>query len=195
MRHNLSDIIAVIRDRRTIYPEQFGTRKVHKEIVEELLDAARWAPTHGRTQPWRFTVFMDEGLKKLSDFQSETYKRLAGEDTFMESKYQKLKDRPLMSSVVIAVGMERQESGKIPEIEEIEAVACGVQNMALVCAAYGLGCFWSTGGVTYKDETKTFLNLKENDRVLGFLYIGYPDIEWPKGQRRPQEYYTKWIQH
>ena len=192
MRHNLSDILNVIKDRRSIYPEQFSNRKVHEEVLVDMLDAARWAPTHGMTQPWRFKVFMDEGLQKLSDFQSETYKTLAG-DSFMESKYNKLKERPLVSSAVIAICMERQASERIPEIEEVEAVACAVQNMYLVASAYGLGVYWSSGGVTYKDETREFLGLGEKDKVLGFFYVGYPEIEWPKGQRRPIEYYTEWI--
>ena len=195
MRHNLSEIQAVIRDRRSIPPEKFSNRKVHKEILEDLLDAARWAPTHGLTQPWRFTVFTDDGLKKLSDFQSETYKTLTSEQDFKPMKFEKLRDRPMKSSAVIAIGMKRQESGKIPEIEEVEAVACAVQNVSLMAAAYGLSAYWSSGGVTYKEETKAFLGLNSEDKVLGFLYIGYPEIEWPSGQRRPIEYYTTWINH
>ncbi len=193
MRHNLSEILEVIKDRRSIKPEQFSNRKVHQEIIEDMLNAAKWAPTHAKTQPWRFTVFMEEGLKRLSDFQSTLYKDTAKE--FSEKKYLKLKERPLLCSAVIALGMKRQDIEKIPEIEEVAAVACAVQNMCLVSTAYGIGSYWGSGGVTYMDETKTFLNLSEKDKVMGFLYVGYPDIEWPKGQRRPLEYYTEWINH
>ena len=38
----------------------------------------------------------------------------------------------------------------------------------------------------------TFLKLKEKDKCLGVLYLGYPSIEWPKGQRKPIEYITDW---
>lgn len=193
MKYDLSEVNEVIRNRRTIWPEQYSNRKVHKEQVENILNNAIWAPTHGKTQPWRFKVFMNEGLEKLSTFQSELYRNITSDEDFNEKKFEKLQNRPMISSVVIAICMERQESEKIPEIEEIEAVACAVQNMYLTCTAYGLGGYWSSGGVTYREETKTFLGLGEKDRCLGFFYIGYPDIEWPKGQRRPIEYVTEWI--
>ena len=59
MRYNLSEITELIRNRRTIYPEQFSDRKVHLEQIELILNNAQWAPTHGNTQPWRFVVFAD----------------------------------------------------------------------------------------------------------------------------------------
>lgn len=193
MKYDLSEINEIIRNRRTIWPEQYSKRKVHREQIETILNNAIWAPTHGKTQPWRFNVFMEEGLEKLSKFQSELYRKITDEAHFNEMKFEKLKRRPLISSAVIAICMKRQESEKIPEIEEIEAVACAVQNMYLTCTAYGLGGYWGSGGVTYRTETKDFLGLAKKDRCLGFFYVGYPEIEWPKGQRKPIEYVTEWI--
>jgi len=126
MRFNLSEITELIRERRTIYPEQFSERKVHQEQIELIINNAQWAPTHGNTQPWRFKVFVEEGRNKLSDFLSETYLKLTPKEQQNDAKLAKLLTRPLKSSVVIAVSMERQESEKILEIEEIEAVAAKV---------------------------------------------------------------------
>jgi len=193
MKYNLSEITEVIKNRRTIFPEQYSERKVHRELVENILNNARWAPTHGMTQPWRFKVFMDKGLEKLSSFQSEHYRELNTGDQFNEKKYEKLRERPLMASVVVAICMERQASEKIPEIEEVSAVACAVQNMHLTCTAYGLGGFWSTGGVLYTDGMRDFLGLGKKDKCLGLFYMGYPEDIWPKGQRKPLEYLTEWI--
>ncbi len=193
MKYDLSEINEVIRNRRSIYPEQFSDRKVHKEQIETLLTNATWAPNHGMTQPWRFKVFIDDGLETLSEFQSSLYRSMTSDEDFNEMKFQKLKNRPLKSSAVIAICMKRQEREKIPEIEEIEAVACSVQNMYLTATAYGLAVYWSTGGPTYRSETKEFLGLGDKDRCLGFFYIGYPGIDWPQGQRKPIEYVTEWI--
>ena len=193
MKYDLSEINEIIQNRRTIYPEFFSDRKVHKEQVERLLNNAIWAPTHGMTQPWRYKVFMGEGLQKLSSFQSNLYKSITNEDTFNEMKLNKLRNRPLKASAVIAICMERQVSQKIPEIEEIEAVACSVQNMLLTATAYGLAAHWTSSTPTYRTEMKSFLNLSSPDRCLGFLYLGYPENEWPKGQRKPIEYVTEWI--
>ena len=192
MRYNLSEITDLIRNRRTIYPEQFSSRKVHREQVELLLNNAQWAPTHGNTQPWRFKVFMEDGTQTLSDFLGRTYLTLTPKEDQNDMKLSKMINRPLKSSVVIAVCMERQKEEKILEIEEIEAVACAIQNLHLSCTAYGLGGFWSTPKLIYSTEMNEFLGLGNKDKCLGLFYIGYPDIEWPKAHRKPLEYTTEW---
>jgi len=193
MRFNLSEITEVIRERRTIYPEQYSERKVHKEQIDLILNNALWAPTHGNTQPWRFKVFMEEGREKLRSFLAETYLKLTPEEAQNDQKLAKLLTRPKMASAIIAVCMERQPEEKIAEIEEIEAVACAVQNMHLTCTAYGLGGFWASPKLIYTPEMNEFLGLGEKDKCLGLFYIGYPSIDWPKAHRKPLEYVTEWI--
>ncbi len=193
MRFNLSEINELIRSRRTIYPEQYTERKVHKEQIEVILNNAQWAPTHGNTQPWRFKVFTDDGRQRLADFLGKTYLELTPPEQQDDKKLAKMLTRPMLSSVVIAVCMERQREEKILELEEIEAVACAVQNMHLSCTAYGLGGFWATPKLIYHPKMNEFLGLGEKDKCLGLFYIGYPSIEWPKAHRRPLEYTTEWI--
>ncbi|MDC3133527.1 nitroreductase [Bacteroidota bacterium] len=192
MKYNLSEITEIIKNRRTIYPKFFTSRKVHKEIVEHLLNNATWAPTHGNTQPWRFKVFMGESRFKLSNKLGDLYKKNTPKELFKDEKFEKIIARPFLSSVSIVICMERGGNEKIPEIEEIEAVACAVQNMCLTATAYGIGSFWSSPKIIYNNEMNTFLKLKEKDKCLGVLYLGYPSIEWPKGQRKPIEYITDW---
>ncbi len=194
MKYNLSEITEVIKNRRTIYPEMYSTRKVHREIIEDLLNNAIWAPTHGLTQPWRFSVFTGDGLVKLSEFQSGLYSKLFTGDSFNEMKFNKLKNRPLLASAVIAVSVKRDKKEKISELEETEAVACAIQNMHLTATAYGLGAFWASPKLIYRPEMKEFLGLEDKDNCVALFYIGYPNMEeWPKGQRRPIEYSTTWI--
>lgn len=193
MKYNLSEITELIRNRRTIFPEQYSSRKVHKEQIELIISNALWAPNHGNTQPWRFHVFTDGGLQKLSDFLGKTYLEVTPKELQNDMKLAKMVSRPLRSSVVIAVSMVKQPESKIMELEEIEAVACAVQNMYLTCTAYGLGGFWSTPKLIYANEMNGFLGLEAKDKCLGLFYIGYPDIEWPKAHRKPLEYVTKWI--
>jgi nitroreductase len=193
MRFNLSEVNELIRSRRTIYPEQFSDRKVHKELLENILTNAQWAPTHGNTQPWRFHVFMEEGLTTLSDFLGSTYLKITPKEVQNDMKLAKLIRRPLLASAVVAVSMKRQKENKILEIEEIEAVACAIQNMHLTCTAYGLGGFWSTPKLIYSSEMNNFLELDEIDKCLCLFYIGYPSIDWPTAHRKPLEFNTKWI--
>jgi nitroreductase len=192
MKYNLSEISDVIKNRRTIYPEFFSSRKVHKEIVEKILNNAIWAPTHGKTQPWRFKVYIDDAKLKLGEQLGDIYKHNTSKEQFKEAKFNKLIARPSLSSVAIAVCMKRDPDGKILEVEEIEAVACAIQNMHLTATAYGIGGFWSTPKIIYSKEMNDFLNIEANDKCLGIFYLGYPANEWPKGQRKPIEYLTEW---
>ncbi|MGN6293575.1 MAG: nitroreductase family protein [Chitinophagaceae bacterium] len=181
------------RSRRSVFPDQFDTsRKVDDAIITEILTNATWAPNHGRTEPWQFTVFSGNGLQQLADFQSELYKSEAG-DNFKEITYNKLKQQPLRASHIIAIGMKRTTSKPIPEIEDIEAVACAVQNIYLSVTAYGLGGYWTTGGITYKASAKPFFGLDEQDKLLGFFYIGQVAIPSTSATRLPMEEKVKWV--
>jgi|TARA_B100000795_G_scaffold269893_1_gene260969 nitroreductase len=192
MKYNLSELREIIRNRRSIKPENFKARKVLDEMVSEILNNALWAPSHGMTEPWHFVVFQDNALVDLGEFMANTYKINASEEEFLQNKYDKFRDRPQLSSVVIAICMKRQKIEKIPEIEEVSAVACSVQNMHLTATAYGLGGYWSSGPMVYSDNMKAYLNLNEKDKCLGLFYLGYTDKDWPLSHRQPLEYHSEW---
>ena len=182
------------RRRRSVFPAQFVSGKqADNAIIKEILINATWAPNHGQTEPWQFTVFTGEGLQKLASFQSELYKETAGE-SFNEDKFKKLQQQPLLASHIIAIAMKKNSAKRIPEIEEIEAVACAVQNIYLSVTAYGLGGYWTTGGVTYMHEAKSFFGLGEADRLLGFFYIGHVAIPSPAAKRKPIEEKVVWVE-
>ena len=192
MKYNLSEITEIIKNRRTIYPQFYSSRKVHKEIIEHLLQNATWAPTHGMTQPWRFKVFTEESRKTLSDTLSMLYKQLTPTENFREDKFAKMQAKPFQASAVIVAYMKRGDNPKIPEIEEISSVACAIQNLCLTATAYGIGSFWSTPKIIYTKEMNDFLKISDEDKCMGIIYLGYPNDEWPKGQRKPIEYLTEW---
>ena len=165
----------LIANRRSTKPRNFNGNKIADSLVWQILDNANWAPTHGLTQPWRFKVFTDDGKNQLANFQAEVYKKITPETDFKPEKYERMQTNILKSSHVVVICLKRQVSEKILELEEIEAVACSVQNMALTASAYGICSFWGSGGITYKQELKDFLGLSEKDLCLGYLYLGYSD--------------------
>jgi len=193
MKFSVSEITDLIRHRRTIYPKDYTDREVHREIVERVLSNGTWAPTHGMTQPWRFTVYTGDGRLALSTFLGEEYRRITPPEKFFQKKFDTMTQRPLQSSVVIGLGMERDPAGKISERDELMATASAVQNMYLTCAAYGLGAFWATGGPLTGEGMRNRLGLSGNGQALGLFYIGYPAIEWPKGYRKPLDQVVSWV--
>ncbi len=193
MDNQAAQLNELIKNRRSVFPKQFAEGKVvPDEIITQILENASWAPSHGQTEPWRFVVFTGEGLKKLAHFQSELYKESSGE-RFKEATYANLQSNPLKASHIIALCMKRDPNKKFPEIEEIEAVSAAVQNIYLSVTAYGLGGYWTTGGITYNEKAKPFFGLDEDDKLLGFFYIAYVEVPSPAGKRKPLEEKVSWV--
>lgn len=187
------ELNTLIRTRRSVFPDQFDAgKKVDDAIIKEILTNATWAPNHGKQEPWHFTVFSGDGLQKFADLQSNLYREEAG-DNFKEITYKKLQTQPLKASHIIALCTRRTNNPNIPEVEDIEALACAVQNIYLSVSAYGLGGYWTTGGITYKEKAKAIFNLGEADRLLGFFYIGHVAVPSTSTTRRPLEEKTTWI--
>ena len=190
--YDISLVNKLIRERRSIFPRDYTGKPVGEEIVRQILYNATWAPNHKMTEPWRFMVFSGEGLRKLGEFQGECYKQVStARGKFEEDKYEGLRTKPMQSSHIISVGMKRHAG--IPEIEEIGAVYCAVENMYLTATAYGVGAYLSTGGITFYEEAKPFFNLGPEDKLLGFFHIGNTEYVPKQTRRKPIEEVTTWV--
>ncbi len=119
MEFNEEEINHLIRSRRSMYPQLYTEQVIDREIVEQILENANWAPTHRITEPWRFKVFTGKGLETLANYQAELYKKLAGEN-FEQKKYDKLMLKPTQCSHVISIGVKKTD--KVPEIENDKSI-------------------------------------------------------------------------
>lgn len=183
---DMTQVKMLIAGRRSVKPLLMDAeRAVDEALWQELFECANWAPTHGLTEPWRFKVYRGEGRGALASALQEAYRQETLEIDFREDKWVKMGVNPMLAHAVVAVVMKREIGGKIPEIEEIEAVACSVQNFHLAASSVGLGVFWSSPAVAYGESFARFLNLSAGERCLGLLYIGWPKEgqEWPLSRR------------
>src|SRR5262252_8951161 len=64
-----------IRSRRSIKPDKMKPDPVDRAVLNTMLEAARWAPTHGMTEPWRFIVFEGEARRHLANAVVETSRK------------------------------------------------------------------------------------------------------------------------
>ena len=71
------------------------------------------------------------------------------------------------------------ESPKIPEIEQMLSAGAAAHNVLLASNALGFGSIWLTGANAYDPYACDELGLEENERIIGFIYIGTPTIEIP----------------
>ena len=165
-------ILAAIRSRRSVYPTSFSEREIERAAVETLLEAARYAPNHKHTEPWRFRVFLSETSRAdLAEFWASHYKATTPPAQFSEAKYERFRTNPRLAGCAVAVSV--QYSNRLPEVEEVCATACAVQNLLLAAGALGIGGYWSTGGPTFAAENATYLGLANNEHCLGYIFLGY----------------------
>ncbi len=167
--------MSLFRTRRSIKPAALDlARDVPREVLLDILADAHAAPTHGLTQPWRFHVFTGDARARLGDGLQELYDRVVPLAARHDDKRAKLAATPRSSPVVIAIAARVIPNGKIPEIEEIAATSCAVQNLMLSAHSRGLGSYWSTPPVTLSAEFAEWLGLDATHRALGLVYLGYP---------------------
>lgn len=177
----LEDVQRMIKNRRSIFPDSYIDKSISKEVLMDLLDCANQAPTHKLTQPWRFKVFREGGLERLANELVAQYLSVTPKELFRQKKSDSIRKKVMRSGAVMAICM--RVSGKIPEWEEVAAVACAVQNMWLVASVQSIGAYWSTPALIA--ALNPFLGLGADEKCIGLFYMGY-HLESPKdGNRTP----------
>ena len=188
-----NDLFEIVRHRRSVGLSRMSPEPIDLDYVRQMLEAANWAPNHGLTEPWRFTVFSGEARRPLGEAFAEAYRQLNPGDSFSAEQQERQRERPLQAPVWIAVTMHRDENPKMPEWEDLVAVGCAVHNMHLMAYAFGLGAKWSSGKVSNHPHVAEFVGVRAPSRLLGFFYVGRVLGEWPDCQRSPIEDKVKWV--
>lgn len=194
MNDETSTLQAFIKQRRSIYPELFNTEPVYKEEIERMLEAANYAPTHKLTQPWRFVVISGEAKHSFAQLIADWYKANKPVEEYSELKYKKLLKRATQTAYIVAIVMQRDALARIPEWEEIAATAMAVQNVWLTGASMGIGMYWSSPTIIDSPIMQDFLKLEQQQRCLGFLYMGrYAQELTLSSSRTPMEEKLRWL--
>jgi nitroreductase len=183
----------IIRNRRTIKTAAMNGNIIAEETINTMLEMADWAPTHGKTEPWRFIVLNNEKARTFSHQHAELYKANTTEEKFLQATYDKLFQQSDKASHLVIVYAHTGDNPKIKLGEELAAVHCAIQNMLLFATAKNIAGFWSTGGLTYHPALKNHLRLGENEFLTGLLFFGYAEEISKKSARRiPLSEKTKW---
>ena len=159
---------SIFSSRRSIFPIQFSDKEITDTQLNELFEAANWAPTHRRTEPWRFKVFRGDKKTELSHFLVDAYTKTTPK--FSKRKSKSIVEKINLSSAVVLICMKRDEKESVPEWEEIAATAMAVQNLWLQTTELGLGGYWSTPA--YINQIHQFIPFEENEKCLGLFYLG-----------------------
>jgi nitroreductase len=155
----------IIRTRRT--HKSFGREPVPDHVIEELVELARWAPNHHRTNPWRFRVLGPRTLERLKD--------AAG-----PSEAPKLDRAPTMIAVSAAL-----TGNLVQDEEDVCATAAAVYALLLAAHARGLGGYWRTPAVLRTRAGRRALGTPDVERLLSLVHLGTPRGEPPAPERLP----------
>jgi nitroreductase len=183
-------VLEAIRSRRSI--GKVDTERPSRETIARLIEAARWAPNHHLTEPWRFFVLTGQARRDLGEAMARAQHGDPASDEALAA-FERTANKPLRAPVVIAVAVQPSPDARIPEVEELAAGAAAVQNLLLAAHALGLGAIWRTGEPCYHPTIRTFFGLDERARLLGFVYLGYPVAAPPARERTPVEDLTTWL--
>ncbi|GGH85040.1 nitroreductase [Pullulanibacillus pueri] len=189
------ELMDVIKQRRSIGKV---TEEVPKrELIEKLLESARWAPNHYRTEPFSFVVLSGKGRDKLGDVYGRiNVEELESTATDEEKKeaYEKGLKKARRAPYIIIVRLEPGTASKVVFAEEIAATACAVQNLLLTATDLGLGAIWRSGQPSYHQFMKEAFQVSEEGLVLGFVYVGYPAQEPKTPPKKELIDMVEWIE-
>lgn len=148
------DVEIAIRTRRT--HKTFQPQPVPAELLDELLELARWVPNHHLTNPWRFRVIGQLALARL--------KRAAGPEAAP-----KLDRAP---TLVVATSL--RSGDELQDQEDLCATACAVYAVLLAAHGRGLAGYWRTPGVLRTSAGLQALEIPPSERFVALIHLGWP---------------------
>ena len=186
------DLLHTIQQRRSVPIKEIDPNQpVEKAHLDLMLEAANWAPSHGQTEPWRFSVFTGEGRRVLADAFVATYRTITPPEKRDPNGENVQVQRAFTAPAWISLGMRL--SGAMPEWEETSAVSMAVQNLHLMACALGYVGKWGSGILSRHELIAETIGIQAPDKLLGLFYIGKPAKPVEPGKRKPIQDKVKWV--
>lgn len=162
------DIFEIIKTRRSI--REYKNKPIPKEVLQKLVDAARFAPTARKVEPWEFVVITEsDTLKKLG--------ALAENARFMANA---------LAGIAVFCSDTKYY---------LEDGCAATQNILLAATALGIGSCWVAGDKKpYCNEVSALLNVPATFKLISLVALGYPQSERSFGvaDRRAFEEVIHW---
>jgi nitroreductase len=156
------DVEDAIRGRRT--HKAFAPEPVPRQLLDELLELARWVPNHHLTNPWRFRVLGPAALARL--------KHAAGPEAAAK----------LDRAPTLVVATATRSDDPVQNEEDLCATACATYAVLLAAHGRGLAGYWRTPGVLRTPEGLASLEIPPQERFVALIHLG-----WPRQQKEPPE--------
>lgn len=167
-------VLEVIRRRRSV--RSFRDEPVPPEILEQLLEAACWAPSAGNLQPWQFYVVRSPENKRQV--------AAAARQAFVARA----------PAIVVVCALPERSAAVYGDrgrhLYCLQDTAAAVQNLLLAAYALGLAACWV--GAFSEGEVRRALGLAAEVRPVALVPVGYGAGEPPAPDRQPLASVVKW---
>lgn len=158
---------------------RFRSDPVPRPLLEQLLEAARWAPSAGGLEPWRFVVVTAAVPRR-------ELAAAALRQVFVAE-----------APVVVVVCAVPEESARIygargRHLYCLQDTAAATQNLLLAATAAGLGSCWV--GAFDEGRVQGVLGLPAGWWPVAMIPLGFPAEGPPRRHRRPAAEVVVWVE-
>lgn len=157
-----TDLLQAVKMRRSV--REFTSEPVSQIDVMSILEAGSWAPSVRNTQPWKFVVISDPGMRAI------------------------LSDLTIYSTVIsqcpVVIAVYLEDDGRVGMEMANQAVGAAIQNMLLIAEDIGLGAVWLGDIQDCREKITLELGIAEKYKLAALLAIGYPAHRNQKSHRK-----------
>ncbi|MCA9907080.1 MAG: nitroreductase family protein [Anaerolineae bacterium] len=191
----VNDLIHDLRSRRSI--RRYRPDPVPRDLIEQVLIAAIWAPSAHNRQPWRFAVVTEAAAKAtLAAAMGARLRRDLEADGVPEALIvqdaQRSNARLINAPVLIVVSLTMMDMDTYPDerrqqneyLMAVQSTAMAGQNLLLAAHTSGLGACWLCAPLFAPDVVRAALALPDDWQPQGLITLGYP-AETKEKPRRP----------
>ena len=141
--------------------------------LQNILRAALRAPDHGTLQPWQFVIVEGEGRERFSQLLEQGAIAANGDEKAIE----KARNAPFRAPMIIVAIAKCQDHPKVPKWEQEMSAGCAVMAMQMAAVAQGFNGIWRSGALTDSPVVRAGFSCGEQDKIVGFLYLGTPQLK------------------
>ena len=189
-------LAALLQSRRSV--RKYQARPVSRELIEQVLEAARWAPSPHGKQPWRFVVLTRREVKlQLADRMGDTWRQnleMDGQDTeIVNIRLEKSRERILNAPVIIIACLYLEDLDRYPDekrqadetIMAIQRIGAAIQNMLLMAYNMALDTGWMCAPLFCPEVVCEALDLDKRLIPHALVTMGYAAADPKRRERLP----------
>lgn len=158
-------LLTLMRSRRSI--RRYLADPVPDEVLQQVLEAGRWAPSANNQQPWVFVVVQDEQIRK----------QVAAHATYYLARHARVDEAPVL------IALCAQARSRLSRRQPGGDVRMAGMQMMLQAKALGLGTCWIDG--LERDAVSKVLHIPDYLDIVALMTVGFPAETPPETPRKP----------